>query len=55
MDGKGASEIPAAVFEFIFVTVTGWTLEYIRNLSEKDFKMHAPLILQRFVSMNKAE
>jgi hypothetical protein len=38
MSGKSVKEIPVAVQEFMIAAVTGWSLEYIRELSEEDFE-----------------
>jgi len=34
----GYAQIPDRVVEYLIVTETGWTLEYIRNLPEGDYE-----------------
>ena len=48
MDGKGVEEITSKVWEFIFICVTNWSLEYIRRLPEPEFKTLAPMVLAKF-------
>ena len=53
MAGKNVLDIPPKTYEAIFVCVTGWTIEYIRNLPEPDFKGMAQMILNKFINDSK--
>ena len=39
------SLMPPEIITFLIATETGWTLEYIEELSEKDFKIFSSLCL----------
>jgi hypothetical protein len=47
LGGKSPSlaNIPPEVIVFLLATQTGWTIEYIKSLSEKDYKVFAQLSL----------
>ena len=41
--GQGMTPLPKEIQEYILVEKTGWTLEYIRKLSMKDFDVFSML------------
>ena len=55
--GKSPSSahIPPEVIVFLIATQTGWSLEYIKSLQEKDYKIFSQLCLlkERFSGVNK--
>ena len=50
MEGKKTSlrKMPNEVIEFFIATETGWTLDEIRNLSEKDSRVFSQLAIAYF-------
>lgn len=48
MNGKQVKEIPIAVWEFMFCVVFSWTISEVRKLSEHDFRIFKPMVLNKF-------
>lgn len=48
MEGKAIHELPKGTLRFIFLCVTGWSLEYIDALPDPVFRELSPMMQMKF-------
>lgn len=50
LNGKHPQEIQPDVMTFMFVCVTGRSFQEIERMTEKDFKIYAPMVQVKFAN-----